>query len=169
MEKKINTACGFKLDSEHIICSSGELKRILKDGRVVRKNEINLSTGKKVSLTSNGKNVFPKMHDIIYEAFNEAPAEGYIHHKDLNFSNNNIDNLYCLDKPYEYLSILHEVNGIKIKDFNHFVNIIDNNKDEYTVIDFVENTKVVLKTKEARDSFEQIKNTFGIKSDRLVH
>lgn len=121
MEKKINIACGFKLDSEHVVCSNGELKRILKDGRVVRKNEINSLTGKKVSLTSNGKNVFPKMHDIIYEAFNEAPVNGYIHHKDLNFSNNNIDNLYCLDKPYEYLSISHEVNGIRIKNINQLL------------------------------------------------
>ena len=69
---------------------------------------------------------------------------------------------------YSSAYIVYKVNGIKIKDFNHFVNIIDNNKDEYTVIDFVENTKVVLKTKEARESFEQIKNTYGLKSDRRV-
>ena len=69
---------------------------------------------------------------------------------------------------YSSAYIVSKVNGIKIKDFNHFVNIIDNNKDEYTVIDFIENTKVVLKTKEAKDSFDQIKTNYGLKSDRRV-
>lgn len=64
--------------------------------------------------------------------------------------------------------IISKVNGITIKDFNHFVNIIDTTNDEYIVIDFVESAKVVLKTKEARDSFEQIKTTYGLKTDRRV-
>ncbi|MCT7507759.1 S1C family serine protease [Aliarcobacter cryaerophilus] len=64
--------------------------------------------------------------------------------------------------------IVSKVNGITIKDFNHFVNIIDTTKDEYVVIDFVESGKVVLKTKEAKDSFEQIKTNYGLKSDRRV-
>ena len=62
--------------------------------------------------------------------------------------------------------IISKVNGITIKDFNHFVNILDTTNDEYVVIDFVESAKVVLKTKEARESFEQIKNNYGLKSDR---
>ena len=64
--------------------------------------------------------------------------------------------------------IVTKVNGITIKDFNHFVNIIDTTNDEYVVIDFVESGKVVLKTKEARESFEQIKTNYGLKSDRRV-
>ena len=64
--------------------------------------------------------------------------------------------------------IVSKVNGITIKDFNHFVNILDTTNDEYVVIDFIENAKVVLKTKEARDSFEQIKTNYGLKSDRRV-
>jgi hypothetical protein len=64
--------------------------------------------------------------------------------------------------------IVSKVNGITIKDFNHFVNIIDTTKDEYVVIDFVESGKVVLKTKEAKDSFDQIKTNYGLKSDRRV-
>ena len=61
-----------------------------------------------------------------------------------------------------------KVNGITIKDFNHFVNIIDTTKDEYVVIEFLESSKVVLKTKEAKDSFQEIKNTYGLKTDRRV-
>ena len=64
--------------------------------------------------------------------------------------------------------IVTKVNGITIKDFNHFVNIIDTTKDEYVVIEFLESSKVVLKTKEAKDSFQEIKNTYGLKSDRRV-
>ncbi|MGJ0316755.1 hypothetical protein NG754_09520 [Aliarcobacter cryaerophilus] len=64
--------------------------------------------------------------------------------------------------------IVSKVNGTTIKDFNHFVNIIDTTKDEYVVIDFLESGKVVLKTKEAKDSFEQIKTNYGLKSDRRV-
>ena len=64
--------------------------------------------------------------------------------------------------------IVTKVNGRTIKDFNHFVNIIDTTKDEYVVIEFLESSKVVLKIKEAKDSFQEIKNTYGLKSDRSV-
>ena len=64
--------------------------------------------------------------------------------------------------------IVSKVNGIDIKDFNHFVNLLDNTKDEYITIDFIESAKVILKTKEARESFTEIKDTYGLKSDRRV-
>ena len=64
--------------------------------------------------------------------------------------------------------IVTKVNGITIKDFNHFVNILDTTKDEYVTIEFMETSKIFIKTKEARDSFEQIKTTYGLKSDRKV-
>lgn len=64
--------------------------------------------------------------------------------------------------------IVTKVNGITIKDFNNFVNILDTTKDEYVVIEFLESAKVVLKTKEARESFEQIKTNYGLKNDRRV-
>ena len=70
---------------------------------------------------------------------------------------------------YSTAYIVNRVNGITIKDFKHFVNIIDTTKDEYIVIEFLESTKVVLKTKEAKDSFQEIKNTYGLKSDRKVN
>jgi S1-C subfamily serine protease len=69
---------------------------------------------------------------------------------------------------YSGAYIVTKVNGITIKDFNHFVNIIDTTKDEYVVIEFLESAKVVLKTKEARESFEQIKTNYGLKNDRRV-
>lgn len=64
--------------------------------------------------------------------------------------------------------IVTKVNGITVKNFNHFINIIDTTKDEYVTIEFVETSKIFIKTKEARDSFEQIKNAYGLKSDRRV-
>ena len=65
--------------------------------------------------------------------------------------------------------IVTKVNEITIKNFNQFVNIIDNCKEEYVVIDFVGNNKVVLNTKEAKDSFIDIKNTYDLKNDRRVY
>lgn len=61
-----------------------------------------------------------------------------------------------------------KVNGIKIKNFKHFVEVIDNIKDEYIIIDFLEKTQVVLKTKDAKDSFSEIKAIYGLKSDRNI-
>ncbi len=65
--------------------------------------------------------------------------------------------------------IVTKVNGITIKNFNHFINIIDSTKDEYVTIEFTESAKIFIKTKEARESFEQIKTTYGLKSDRRVY
>ena len=70
---------------------------------------------------------------------------------------------------YSGAYIVTKVNGITIKDFNHFVNILDTTKDEYIVIEFVESGKIVLKTKEARDSFKEIKESYGLKSDRRIN
>ena len=67
------------------------------------------------------------------------------------------------------MGIVEQVNGIKIKNFNHFVETIDSIKSEYVVIDTVEKEKVILNTKEARDSFEDIKVTYGLKSDRKIN
>ena len=64
--------------------------------------------------------------------------------------------------------IVTRVNGITVKNFNHFINIIDTTKDEYVIIEFMESAKIFIKTKEARDSLEQIKTNYGLKSDRRV-
>lgn len=69
-----------------------------------------------------------------------------------------------------YLFMVYEVNGIKVKNFKHFVKLIDESKDKYTIINFLdmENHKYVFDTKKARDSFEEIKNIYGLTTDRKV-
>jgi len=62
--------------------------------------------------------------------------------------------------------VLKKVNDINIKDFNHLVSILDNTTDEYTIFEFLEKRKIVLNTKEARDSIIDIKNIYNIKRDR---
>ena len=64
--------------------------------------------------------------------------------------------------------IVTKVNGITVKNFNHFINIIDTTKDEYVTFEFMESAKIFIKTKEARESLEQIKTAYGLKSDRKV-
>lgn len=70
--------------------------------------------------------------------------------------------------PYVYL--VHTVNGLKIRDFKHLVELLDSSKEKHTVIDFlyVENKKFVFDTQKARDSFEEIKNIYGLNGDRKV-
>ena len=64
--------------------------------------------------------------------------------------------------------IVTKVNGITVKNFNHFINIIDTTKDEYVTFEFMESAKIFIKTKEARESLEQIKTAYGLKSDRRI-
>lgn len=66
--------------------------------------------------------------------------------------------------------LVHSVNNIKVKDFNHFVKLIDEVNDKYTVIDFIDldYSKIILDTKKAKESFEEIKNVYGLSSDRRV-
>ena len=69
-----------------------------------------------------------------------------------------------------YVNLVHSVNGIKVKDFKHFVKLIDELKDKYTVIDILDSDdrKYILDTKKARESFEEIKNIYGLNNDRRV-
>jgi len=62
--------------------------------------------------------------------------------------------------------VLLRVNGIKVKNFKHLIKILDNMKDEFTVFNFLEKTTVILNTKEAKNSIEEIKNIYNLKSDR---
>lgn len=59
--------------------------------------------------------------------------------------------------------LVHSVNNIKVKDFNHFVKLIDEVNDKYTVIDFIDldYSKIILDTKKAKESFEEIKMYMG--------
>lgn len=64
--------------------------------------------------------------------------------------------------------IVETVNGIKIKNFKHFVEVIDSLDTEFAVIDFIESTKVILDVKEAKESFKSIQNRYYIVKDRRV-
>lgn len=72
---------------------------------------------------------------------------------------------------YPYIWLVYSVNGEKVKDFKHFVKLIDESKDKYTVIDFIDldYSKIILDTKKARESFEEIKNIYGLATDRRVN
>ncbi|WP_363323510.1 PDZ domain-containing protein [Aliarcobacter butzleri] len=59
--------------------------------------------------------------------------------------------------------IVTKVNGITIKDFNHFINILDTTNDEYIVIDFIESSKVVLKTKKQERALKKLKVLMGLR------
>jgi len=64
--------------------------------------------------------------------------------------------------------VLVKVNGIKIKNFQQLVKILDNMKDEFTVFEFLEKTKVVMNTKEAKNDLERVMEIYNLKSDRRV-
>jgi len=62
--------------------------------------------------------------------------------------------------------VLLKVNDIKIKDFNHLVEILDGNQNEFTVLEFLEKEVVVLNTKEAKKGIEDVKKIYNLTSDR---
>ena len=62
--------------------------------------------------------------------------------------------------------ILDKVNGIKVKSFKHLVEMLDNIDDEFTVFDFLEKNKIILNTKEAKDSRDSVMKIYNLKSDR---
>jgi S1-C subfamily serine protease len=67
-----------------------------------------------------------------------------------------------------WASVLKSVNGIKIKNFAHLVDVLDNIKSKYTKFEFFENSTIVLDTKKAKESFPQIKVIYRLSSDRNV-
>lgn len=67
---------------------------------------------------------------------------------------------------YSGAETVTKVNGVKVKNFNHFVELLDNSRDEFTVIDCLEKKRIVLKTKEARKSFHDLKKVYYLTNDR---
>ena len=59
-------------------------------------------------------------------------------------------------------------NNVKIKNFNHLVFVLDNMTAEYTIFEFLEKTKVVLRTKDAKKSLDSIMKIYYLKSDRRI-
>ena len=69
-----------------------------------------------------------------------------------------------------HAEFVKSVNGIKVIDFEHFVNLIDAVVDPYTIIEFLDDDfkKVILETKKAKESFKDIQKIYGISSDRRL-
>jgi len=65
-------------------------------------------------------------------------------------------------------NVLIKVNNIKLKNFKHLINILDNIKEEYSVFEFLEKRKIVLSTKQAKESIVDIKTIYNIKNDRRI-
>ena len=50
-----------------------------------------------------------------------------------------------LNKGYDSkVEIVHSVNGVKVKSFEHFISLIKNIKEKYIVIDFLKKQRVIL-------------------------
>ena len=64
--------------------------------------------------------------------------------------------------------IIEKVNGIKVKNFKHFVELLDSSTKEYTIIDSLEKEKIVLNTKEAKESFNDLKKIYYLNTNRRV-
>jgi len=78
--------------------------------------------------------------------------------------NHNINESY-----YPYIWLVKSINGQLIVDFKHLVKLLDENKEKYTVVEFWDvSYKIILNTKKARESFNEIKNIYGLSSDRRV-
>lgn len=61
-----------------------------------------------------------------------------------------------------------KVNGVNVKNFKHFVELLENAKTEFIVIDCLEKKRIVINTKDARESFEEIKKRYYLSRDRRV-
>lgn len=66
--------------------------------------------------------------------------------------------------------IVKSVNGINVVDFAHFVKLIDASNTPLTTIEFVDEDfkKIILDTKKAKESFEEIKAIYGLSADRRL-
>ena len=64
--------------------------------------------------------------------------------------------------------ILNLLNGIKIRNFNHLIELLDNTNIEFIKFEFLENQIIILNTKEAKKSFEDIKKTYSLNYDRKL-
>lgn len=66
--------------------------------------------------------------------------------------------------------MVKSVNGVNVVDFAHFVKLIDASNTPLTIIEFIDEDfkKIVLDTKIAKESFEEIKAIYGLNSDRRL-
>ena len=61
-------------------------------------------------------------------------------------------------------------NGVNLVDFAHFVKLIDASSTPLTIIEFVDEDfkKIILDTKQAKESFDDIKAIYGLHTDRRL-
>ncbi|WP_188093739.1 S1C family serine protease [Sulfurimonas xiamenensis] len=64
--------------------------------------------------------------------------------------------------------VVETVNGVKVKNFKHFIQLIDNLDTQFVVIETMENQKIILNVKEARESYNDLKRIYYLNSDRRV-
>ena len=66
--------------------------------------------------------------------------------------------------------IVKSVNGVDVVNFGHFVKLIDASNTPLTIIEFVDEDfkKIILDTKKAKESFEEIKVIYGLSTDRRL-
>ena len=66
--------------------------------------------------------------------------------------------------------MVKSVNGVNVVDFAHFVKLIDASNTPLTIIEFVDEDfkKIILDTKKAKESFEEIKVIYGLSTDRRL-
>jgi S1-C subfamily serine protease len=65
-------------------------------------------------------------------------------------------------------NVLISVNDIKIKSFKHLVEVLDSISSKYTIFEFKTQSKIILNTKEAKESFKDISTKYGLVKDRFV-
>ena len=70
---------------------------------------------------------------------------------------------------YSGAYVVESVNGQKIKNFKHFVKLIDELNEKFVVIETIQRQKIILNVEEAKKSFDDIKNTYYLNSDRRVN
>ena len=66
--------------------------------------------------------------------------------------------------------MVKSVNGVNVVDFAHFVKLIDASTTPLTIIEFVDEDfkKIILDTKQAKESFDDIKAIYGLSTDRRL-
>ncbi len=71
--------------------------------------------------------------------------------------------LHKINKGYHSkVEIVHKVNDIKVKNFEHFTKLIEESKEEYIVIDFIKKQRVIFNKEEAIKSFLEIEKKYKI-------
>lgn len=64
--------------------------------------------------------------------------------------------------------VVESVNGVKIKNFKHFVEVMNSLDTEYVAFEFMEKVKVVLNVKKARESFKELQKIYYLNTDRHI-